>query len=67
MTEKEWLANGYAMGVVEPDIIDTVTFYDMYNQWFMMKSGKVKPETLDRIACTFIRWKVNDVHWQNTL
>ena len=55
MTEKEWLANGYAMGVVEPDIIDTVTFYDMYNQWFMMKSGKVKPETLDRIECTFSR------------
>ena len=67
MTEKEWLANGYAMGVVEPDIIDTVTFYEMYNQWFMMKSGKVKPETLDRIECTFNRWYVNDVHLQNTL
>lgn len=65
MTEREWLANGYAMGILEPDVVDEVSFYDMYRQWFRMKSRKVKPETVDRIECTFNRWFLNENEFLN--
>lgn len=66
MTEQEWISNGYAMGVVEPDYIDMVTFHDMYRQWFHMKCRKVKPETVDRIECTFNRWFLSERRFLDT-
>lgn len=66
MTEREWIINGYAMGILEPDIVDMVSFYSMYNKWFYMKSRKIKPESLDRIECTFNRWFLDDTDMLNT-
>ncbi len=60
MTEHEWIKHGYMMGVVEPDTIASETFRDMYRQWFAMKSNKVRPDTLDRIECTFRRYLQHD-------
>lgn len=56
MTESEWLKNGYSMGVVEPDEICDLSFSDVFWSWFAMKSGKIQPQSLDRIECTYNRY-----------
>lgn len=55
MTEKEWLEIGRKSGAV--DIFrDSSTFVEVYKQWFLMKMHTVKPQTLDRIECTYNRY-----------
>ena len=60
MTESEWLKHGYSMGVVEPDVFSDETFSNVYWMWFSMKSGKIKPQSLDRIECTYKRYFNNN-------
>lgn len=62
MTEKEWIKHGYSMGVVEPEIENHVTFFEMYSAWFDVKVRTIKPESVDRIECTFNRHFLSDVY-----
>lgn len=55
MTEAQWIKNGYDMGVIEADESNCATFSEVYESWFLMKRNNVKPETLDRIECTYNR------------
>lgn len=55
MTEREWLDIGRKSGAV--DICQkSTTFVEVYRKWFMMKMRVVKPQTLDRIECTYNRY-----------
>ncbi len=60
MTKDEWLEIGYDKHIIDLDNIEEIPFYVAYAQWFCMKMTMVKPETLDRIECT---WKA---HYENT-
>lgn len=61
MTSNEWLSIGYDKGIIE-DIPDTehVSFYAAYRKWFLLKMKTIKPESLDRIECTFNRYYRDD-------
>lgn len=48
------------MGIVEPDAIANDTFAEVYAKWFIMKSNKVRPDTLDRIECTYRKYFLAD-------
>ena len=60
MTEAQWIQNGYEMGVIEAEVDNCATFEELYNAWFLMKRNNVKPETLDRIECTYNRHFIID-------
>ena len=55
MTIKEWLDIGRKSGVVEV-CTASKTFGEVYRMWFLMKMNSVKPQTLDRIECTYNRY-----------
>lgn len=55
MTEREWLEIGIKSGAVVV-CRKSKTFLDVYRQWFLMKMNSVKPQTLDRIECTYNRY-----------
>lgn len=55
MTEREWLEIGRKSGAVEICRKST-TFAEIYKKWFLMKMRTVKPQTLDRIECTYNRY-----------
>ncbi|MCM1440010.1 MAG: site-specific integrase [Roseburia sp.] len=61
MTSNEWLSIGYDKGIIE-DIPDNeqVSFYAAYRKWFLYKMKTIKPESLDRIECTFNRYYRDD-------
>lgn len=57
MTRDEWLNIGYSNGlIVDFDINECVTFGEVYKQWFKSKMNTIKPQSLDRIECTFNRY-----------
>lgn len=60
MTEKEWIKNGYSMGVIEPEAECISSFNDIYQRWFLLKTRRIKPESVDRIECTFKRYFLYD-------
>ena len=55
MTEKEWLDIGRKSGAVET-CRKSAAFVEVYKKWFVMKMRTVKPQTLDRIECTYNRY-----------
>ncbi|MGN1204935.1 MAG: tyrosine-type recombinase/integrase [Lachnospiraceae bacterium] len=61
MTESEWLKHGYEMGVVEPDVVASETFGQVYHLWLSIKAGQRRNQTIDRIECTYKRYFVNNV------
>lgn len=59
MTKEEWLKIGYDQHIIDMGDIEEIPFYVAYGQWFCMKMTLVKPETLDRIECTWKRYYEN--------
>lgn len=57
MTRKEWIEIGYDKKIIEDyKDSDCITFKETYNKWFLMKMHKIKPQSLDRIECTFNKY-----------
>ena len=57
MTRKEWIEIGYDKKIIEDyKEEDCITFRETYNKWFLMKMHKIKPQSLDRIECTFNKY-----------
>lgn len=57
MTRDEWLSIGYDKHIIEdvPEA-ECVLFSDVYKHWFIMKMHKIKPDSLDRIECTYNKY-----------
>lgn len=55
MTEKEWMELGYSSGVIEVCEGSKVSFEEVYRDWFRMKRNVIRPQSLDRIECTWNR------------
>ncbi len=56
MTQQEWLEIGYDKHIIDMDSFEEIPFYVAFRQWFCMKRLIVKPQTLDRIECTWKRY-----------
>lgn len=56
MTEKEWLNIGYQSNVIDVITDDVMTFREVYKQWFLYKRGQIKPQSLDRIENSWMRF-----------
>ncbi len=56
MTEREWLNVGYDNGIIDVKQCNKVSFGVIYKDWFRMKMNLVKPQSLDRIECTYNRY-----------
>lgn len=57
MTRKEWIEIGYDKKIIEDyKDDDCITFKETYNKWFLMKMHKIKPQSLDRIECTWNKY-----------
>lgn len=56
MTQQEWLEIGYDKHIIDMDAFEEIPFYVAFRQWFCMKRQIVKPQTLDRIECTWQRY-----------
>lgn len=56
MTEREWLEIGYDKGIIETVPGKKATFAEVYREWFNMKRRLIRPQSLDRLECTWNRW-----------
>lgn len=57
MTKNEWLEIGFSKNIIDVTLDDCpYTFSDIYLKWFLMKMKKIKPQSLDRLECTYRRW-----------
>lgn len=55
MLVSEWLDIGYSKGIIDSVPTDSIIpFRVCYNKWFCSKMNVLKPQSLDRIECT---WK----------
>lgn len=60
MLLSEWLAIGYEKGLIdELPQEEYVYFNDVYVSWFKAKMNTIKPQSLDRIECTYNRYFLN--------
>lgn len=59
VTEQEWLEIGRKNGVIEKVVVDPCSFEDVYQKWFCMKMGVIKPQSLDRIEVTYNKYYRN--------
>lgn len=57
MLENEWLDIGYSKGIIDEMPVDSIVpFCDCYNRWFCSKMHHLRPQSLDRIECTYNRY-----------
>lgn len=56
MTLNEWIDIGTSKGIVDDISFEPVPFCVCFRKWFMMKMGIVKPQSVDRIECTYNRY-----------
>lgn len=56
MTKNEWIEIGMEKGIIDEVCFDPVPFSVVYRKWFLMKMNIVKPQSLDRIECTYNRY-----------
>lgn len=66
MLENEWLTIGYEKGIITDVPIDKqVSFKKCYDGWFITKVNSIKPQSVDRIECTYNRYyagtKINEM------
>lgn len=55
MTEREWLEIGRTNGVIDV-CRNSEVFGEIYKKWFLMKMNCIKPQSLDRIECTYNKY-----------
>lgn len=53
---EEWIKMGYSNNIIEADIEDVPTFYEVYRIWFNYKRKQIKPQSLDRIESTWNKY-----------
>ena len=57
MQLNEWLEIGYSKGIIDEVPTDSmIPFCDVYHKWFCSKMQSVRPQSLDRIECTYNRY-----------
>lgn len=57
MLESQWLAMGYQNGIIEDVPLDNqVIFKNVYTAWFHVKINSIKPQSVDRIECTYNKY-----------
>ncbi len=56
MTKKEWLDIGIDKGIIDCEDYEEIIFYDAYREWFKMKMGFIKAQSMDRIEVTYNRY-----------
>lgn len=57
MLENEWLDIGYSKGIIDSIPVESIIpFCDCYNKWFCSKMQHLRPQSLDRIECTYNRY-----------
>lgn len=57
MLEKEWLDIGYSRGIIDTVPADSIVpFCDCFNKWFCSRMHSLKPQSLDRIECTWNKY-----------
>ena len=60
MLESQWLAMGYQNGIIEDVPLDNqVIFKNVYSAWFQVKINSIKPQSVDRIECTYNKYYAN--------
>lgn len=61
MLENEWLTIGYEKGIITDVPADKqVSFKLVYDGWFLTKINAIKPQSVDRIECTYNKYYVNN-------
>ena len=57
MQLNEWLEIGYSKGIIDEVPTDSVVpFCDVFKKWFCSKMQSLRPQSLDRIECTYNRY-----------
>lgn len=56
MTLNEWIDIGTSKGIVDDINFEPVPFSVCFRKWFLMKMNIVKPQSVDRIECTYNRY-----------
>lgn len=56
MTKKEWLDIGYDKGIIDREDYEEIPFTIAYREWFKMKMGFTKKQTIDRIEVTYNKY-----------
>ena len=60
MQENEWLQIGYEKGIITDVPHDKqVSFKLCYDGWFLTKINTIKPQSVDRIECTYNKYYIN--------
>ena len=75
MLENEWLAIGYEKGIITDVPADKQVIFKLcYDGWFLTKINTIKPQSVDRIECTYNKYyadsdiinmpvhQINEVH-----
>ena len=61
MLENEWLTIGYEKGIITDVPADKqVSFKLVYDGWFLTKINAIKPQSVDRIECTYNKYYANN-------
>lgn len=56
MDLQEWINLGMQNGVIDIVPQQEVTFGEIYEKWFLMKLKVIKPQSCDRLECTYNRY-----------
>ena len=57
MLVNEWLDIGYSKGIIDSVPSDSIVpFFICYNQWFRSRLNVLKPQSIDRIECTWRKY-----------
>lgn len=59
MTKNEWIEIGMDKGIIDEVCFEPVPFSVVFRKWFLMKMNIIKPQSLDRIECTYNRYYHN--------
>lgn len=56
MELQEWIGLGIQNGIIDTAPRQEVTFREVYERWFLMKLKVIKPQSCDRLECTYNRY-----------
>lgn len=57
MTKQAWIEEGYRIGIIQDiDYEEQVSFESAYSGWFKTKINRIRPQSVDRIECTYNRY-----------
>lgn len=57
MTKEAWIEEGYKLGIIKDvDFDEQVSFETAYRGWFKTKINRIRPQSVDRIECTYNKY-----------